>query len=108
MPIQSRNACFCAGSRVQLKNKKLPLAPVVFYVNTFAWLEGVSKVLPPLIIVEGLVLDYNLYFDIVFREYLQTCEGTHNNLTLHTIGTLALGPSRNMQDGIRCYSLAIC
>ena len=80
---------------------------VVFYVNTFVWLEGVSKVLPLLIIVERLVLDYNLHFKVVFGEYLQTYEGTHNDLTLHTINALVLGPNMNMQGSIRCYSLAI-
>ena len=62
--------------------------------------------LPLLTIVERLVLDYNLHFNVVFREYLQTCKGTRNDLTLHTINSLALGSNENMQDGIRCYSLA--
>ena len=79
---------------------------VVFYINAFVWIEGVSKILPPLTIVESLTIDYNLHFKVIFGEYLQTFEGIRNDLTLRTIDALALGPNGNMQGGIRYYSLA--
>ena len=40
------------------------VAMVTFYVNSFVWLRGASKELPPLSITEGLTLDYHLHFRI--------------------------------------------
>ena len=69
------------------------------------WLKGASDVLPPLTIVEGTVLDYNLHFRVIFGEFLQTHEGTKNDMTPRAVDTIALGPNGNLQGGIRCFSL---
>ena len=79
---------------------------VNFYINAFVWRRGVSQVLPPMTIVEGIVLDYNKHFHVIFGEYLHTYEGTTNTMKERTVTGLALGPSGNLQGGIRCYSLA--
>ena len=78
---------------------------VSFYVNAFVWRQGVSQVLSPLTIMEGTVLDFNKHFHVIFGEYVHTYEGTTNNMKLRTVGALTLGPSRNLQGGIRCFSL---
>jgi len=78
---------------------------VIFYVNAFVWLKGVSQTLSPLSIVEGTVLDFNLHFKVIFGEFVQTCEGTDNTMKARTVDALALGPNGNLQGGIRCYSL---
>ena len=78
---------------------------VNFYVNAFVWQEGVSPILPPVTIVEGLVVDFNKHFHVIFSEYMHTYEGATNTMKDRTVGALALGPSGNLQGGIRCFSL---
>ena len=78
---------------------------VNFYIDTFVWRRGMSQILPPATIVEGLVIDYDKYFHVIFGEYTHTYEGTTNDMKSRTVGSLALGPSGNVQGGIRCYSL---
>ena len=46
------------------------LITVVFYINAFAWYSGVSQILSPLAIVEGISVDYNLHFRVIFGEFL--------------------------------------
>ena len=53
---------------------------VNFYVNAFVWREGVSPVLPPVTIVEDLVVDYNKHFHVIFGKYIHTYEGTNNTI----------------------------
>ena len=77
----------------------------VFYVNSFVWIYGLSKILPPITIVEGIFLDYNLHFKVIFGEFVQTYEGTDNTMSPRTADTIALGPAMNMQGRIRCFSL---
>ena len=36
---------------------------------------------------------------------MHTYEGTENKMKLDTVGALALGPSGNLQGGVRCFSL---
>ena len=72
------------------------MVKVKFYVNSFAWLKGVSKALPPLTIVEGLALDCNLHFRFTCGEHVQTYEGTRNDIVERTVDALALGPNSNM------------
>ena len=81
------------------------MTTVTFYVNAFVWQEGVSPILPPVTIVEGLVVDYNKHFHVIFGEYMHTYEGTDNTMKNRTVGALALGPSGNLQGGVRCFSL---
>ena len=38
---------------------------VVFFINAFAWTDGVSKFLSPLVIVEGVAEDFHLNFRIM-------------------------------------------
>ena len=79
---------------------------VVFYINCFVWRKGVSQVLSPITIVEGLKVDFYKHFHVIFGEYLMTYDGTTNTMTKRTTGAIAMGPSDNLQGGIRCFSLA--
>ena len=79
---------------------------VTFYLNAFVWRRGVSQILPPLTIVKGIALDYNKHFHVIPGEYLHTYEGTTNTMRERTTSCLALGPSDNLQGGVRCYSLS--
>ena len=79
---------------------------VVFYVNAFVWRKGVSQFLPPVTIVEGLKMDFKKHFHVIPGEYMMTFEGTTNGMDSRTTGVLAMGPSTNVQGGIRCFSLA--
>ena len=64
---------------------------VCFYINAFVWRRGVSQILPPLTIVEGLVVDFTKHFHVIFGEYCHTYEGTTNDMTSRTVSALALG-----------------
>jgi hypothetical protein len=81
------------------------LKTVVFYINAFVWRSGVSQFLSPATIVEGVMLDFNKHFHLIFGEYVHTYEGTTNSMKDRTVGAIALGPSGNIQGGVRCYSL---
>jgi hypothetical protein len=81
------------------------LMTVIFYINSFIWKKGVSPFLSPLTILEGVVLDYNLHFQVIFGEYAQTYEVTTNTMKRRTVGSIALGPTGNLQGGVRFYSL---
>ena len=80
------------------------IVTVSFYANTFVWHRGVSQILSPLTITEGIVLNYNLYFKVIFKEFVQTYKGTDNSMNYRTINAIALEPNENLQDRIRCYS----
>ena len=78
---------------------------VTFYVNAFVWQRGVSQMLLPVTILEGIALDYNLHFKVIFGEYAHVYDGTDNTMKARTTGAIALGPSGNLQGGLRFYSL---
>ena len=78
---------------------------VIFCINTFAWLKGASQILLLLSIAEGMVLDFNSHFRIIFGEFVQTCEGSANTMKKRMIDAITLGPNGNLQGGKRCYSL---
>ena len=78
---------------------------VIFYLNAFPWPAGVSQELSPCTIVEGITLTYAKHFQVIFGEYAQTYEGTDNTMKERTIGAIALGPSGNLQGGVRFFSL---
>ena len=78
---------------------------VVYYINSFVWRKGVSQILPPVTIVEGLKMNFKKHFPAIYGEYMLTFEGTTNGMDSRTTGALAMGPSTNIQGGIRCYSL---
>ena len=71
-----------------------------FCTNSFAWLKGVSQVIPPLTIVEGTVISCNLHFCVIHGEFVQTYEGANNGMSQRTIDAIALGPNGNMQGGL--------
>jgi hypothetical protein len=48
------------------------LKTVMFYINAFVWKKGVSPFLSPMTILEGVVLETNLHFQVIFGEYAQT------------------------------------
>jgi hypothetical protein len=81
------------------------LVTVMFYINAFIWKKGVSPFLSPLTILEGVVLDYNLHFQVIYGEYAHTYETTTNDMKRRTVGAIALGPTGNLQGGVRFYSL---
>ena len=49
-----------------------PIITVGFYVNAFSRTKRAPKILPPLTIVEGIVLYFNLYFLVTRGEFVQT------------------------------------
>ena len=69
---------------------------VVFYVNAFVWLKGVSETLSSLTIVKGKALDFNLHFRVVFGKFLQTHEGTKTDMILRATDAVELGPNGNL------------
>ena len=54
------------------------LITVILCIKDFAWTKVASKILPHLVIVEGIVLDFNLCFRVTIGEFVQTREGTNN------------------------------
>ena len=81
------------------------MVTVVFCVNAFVWKKGVSQFLLPTAVVEGMALDYNLHFHVTHGECVHTCEDTSNDTKNRTVGAIAVGPSGNVQGGMRCHSL---
>ena len=55
--------------------------------------------------MEGLLLDCNKHFNVVFGEHMHACEGTTNDMQKRTVAAFVLGPSGNLQGGVRCHSL---
>ena len=80
---------------------------VVFYVSAFIWIYSLSKILQPITIIEGIILDYNLHFKVIFGEFIQTFEGTDNTISQRAADAIALGPAMNLQGRIRCFSLLL-
>ena len=62
-------------------------------------------ILPPLIIVEGIVFNYALYFKMIYGEFLQTHKGTKNDMIPRIINLITINLSGNLQGRIRCFSL---
>jgi len=69
---------------------------VLFYINVFIWLKGIFQILSPLSIVEDTILDFDLYFKVIFGEFLQMYEGSDNTMKARTIDDIALGPNGNL------------
>ena len=69
------------------------------------WKRDVSQIISPLTIVEGLLLDYNLHFRLIYGEFVQTFEGSNNTMEPHTVDSVGLGPAGNLQGGLRCFSM---
>ena len=78
---------------------------VTFYVNTFVSQHGVSQNLPPVTNLEGIALDNNLHFQVIFDEYTHVYDRTDNTMKARTTGAIALGPSGILQGGVRFYNL---
>ena len=77
--------------------------PVFFYVSNFVWKRGVSQMIPPLKIVKGVTLDYNLHFRLIFGEFVQTFEGINNTMEPFTVAAFGLRPTGNLQGGIKMF-----
>ena len=52
----------------------------VIYINAFVWERASRKILPPLTIMKGTALDFNIHFIFIFGEFFQTFEGTENTM----------------------------
>lgn len=106
--IKERARCYYSEiaykSLPRMMTKKL-MKTIVFYINAFVWKDGASQHLPPVSIVEGLVLDYNKHFHVVFGTCCHTFEGTSNDMQKRTVGAVALGPLENLQGGMKLMSL---
>jgi hypothetical protein len=78
---------------------------VNFYVHAFVLKSGVSQHRSPRTIVEGVTLDYNRHFQVIFGDYAQVFEGTDNTMKERTVGAIALGPTGNLQGGVRFFNI---
>jgi hypothetical protein len=106
--VKERSRCYYAMLPFNVLPKIVVihlLITVMFYINAFVWRKGVSQYLSPLTILEGVVLDYSLHFQVIFGEYAQSYEDTTNTMKSRTVGAIALGPNGNLQGGIRLFSL---
>ena len=79
---------------------------VLFYVNKFASMLGVSQIMPTLNIVEGAALDFNFHFRVIFEEFLQSFEGTDNTMIPRTIDAIAIITTGNFQVGISFFQFS--
>ena len=73
---------------------------VMFSMNAFICQSGISKILSQLVLAESTVIDYNLYFWTIFREFVQTCEGIRNSMIARTVDALTLSPNSNLKSSI--------
>jgi hypothetical protein len=97
--IEEQSRCYYAILPYQSLPRQMVvelMKTVVFYVNTFIWLKNILSVLSPLALVEGIVLDYNLYFCVIYSKFLQTYKSTTNNMIPYTINAIAMEPSGNL------------
>jgi hypothetical protein len=92
--------------------KKIPRIMIVklvetvkFYVNGSVLKSGVLQHLSPMNIVEGVTLDYNKHFQVIFGEYAQVFKGTDNTMKERTVGAKAVGPTGNLQGGVSFLSI---
>jgi hypothetical protein len=106
--FKERIRCYWA----MLPFKKIPRIMVVklvetvnLYVNAFVSKSGVSQHLNPMTIVEGVTLDYNKHFQVIFGENAQVFEGTDNTMKERTVGVIAVGPTGNLQGGVSFFSI---
>ena len=74
-----------------------------FCVSTFAFKCILSQIIPPFTIVEGVVFDHNLQFRVMFGEHVQTFEGSNDTMEPHTVAAFGLGPTGNLQGGLRFF-----
>ena len=56
--------------------------------------------------MEGIVLDFNLHFRVIFSEFVQVHEVTLNKRNPITSDSITLGSNGNFQGGVRCFRLA--
>ena len=97
--------CIPRVSNIQL------LKTVVFYTNNFVWKKGMPKVIPPLTIIEGVVFDYNIYFQVNYGEHVQTFEKSTNTLTPRTAHAMPLDRTvicRVAHDATACNHVEYC
>src|SRR5210317_1045814 len=107
--VQER--CRAQLSRLPFKKKLLRQITIELANNSVTWLNsippkgGVSDTLAPRVIMTGIKMDHNKHCKIPFGDYAQVYEKTENNMNERTVGAICLGPSYNLQDGYKFYSL---
>ena len=79
---------------------------VVFWLNAFPVLGGVSWDLSPHTILTGQKVDYKRHCRFQFGEYTQTHEEHNNSMNPRTVGALALRPVGNSQGSFYFLSVS--
>ena len=77
----------------------------VFWLNSFAHLNGISNTLSPRTIVTGMSVDFAKHCQIEFGAYAQVHEDHDNTMATRTTGAIALRPTGNAQGGYYFMSL---
>ena len=79
---------------------------MVFWLNAFPILGGVSRDLSPRTILTGQKVDYQRHCRYQFGEYTQTHEEHDNSMNPRTVGALALRPVGNGQGSFYFLSVS--
>ena len=79
----------------------------VAWLNCFPVKDGVSNTMSPRTLITGVRLDANKHCRIPFGSYVQVAQDntTSNTNMTQALGAIALGPSNNIQGGIRFMNL---
>ena len=79
----------------------------VTWLNNFPRKGGCSRTLPPRFLLTGTKLDYKIYCQTEFGQYVQTHEDTtpRNSIAERTQGAICLGPTGNLQGSHYFMSL---
>ena len=77
------------------------------WINSFPVKDGASDNLSPRTLITGVRLDANKHCKVPFGTYVQVAEENKptNTTQTRTQGAIALGPSNNIQGGVRFMSL---
>ena len=78
----------------------------VFWLNSFAPNDGVSKFMSPRTIVTGLQVEFNRHCQLEFGTYTQVHEEHDNSMDSRTAGATALRPTGNAQGGYYFMSIS--
>jgi hypothetical protein len=80
---------------------------VVKLLNFFPMKGGVSDTLSPKTIMSGKTLDYKKHLSLQIGQYCQVHEedNPHNSQITRTKGAISLGPSGNLQGGLKFMAL---
>ena len=78
---------------------------LLFYINYFLYSCSIYQVLLSLTILDDIVLDFNIYFQVIFSKFILMFKCCRNTITLIIIDTISLGPNGNLQGYIQYFSL---